>query len=203
MAIFENDEDRQLYLRLIREQTERWGVEILAWCLMTNHVHFLAVPEAELSLAKAFGEAHRRYTRMKNRSLEVNGYLFQGRFGSSVLDERHLVAAACYVDQNPVRAHMVDRAWDYPWSSARFHVGLVSSDLLVSDRTLKGLVLNWSDLLCRHNDEANEAIRSAVRTGRPIGDEEFVRSIGQITGRNLAKGKPGRPPKGNGTASEE
>jgi putative transposase len=203
MDIFESDEDRQLYLRLIREQTERWGVEILGWCLMTNHVHFLAVPNDELSLAKAFGEAHRLYTRMKNSSLDLRGYLFQGRFGSSVLDERHLVAAACYVDQNPVRAHMVDRAWDYPWSSARFHVGLVPSDLLVSDRSLKGLVENWSDLLCRHNNEANETIRTAVRTGRPIGDEEFVRSIGQITGRNLVKGKPGRPSKRNGPTPEE
>jgi putative transposase len=203
MDIFENDEDRQLYLRLIREQTERWGVEILGWCLMTNHVHFLAVPNDELSLAKAFGEAHRRYTRMKNSSMDARGYLFQGRFGSSVLDERHLVAAACYVDQNPVRAHMVDRAWDYPWSSARFHVGLVKSDLLVNDRTLKGLVQNWSELLCRHDSEANQKIRTAARTGRPIGDEGFLRSIGSITGRNLVKGKPGRPPKANGTNSEK
>jgi putative transposase len=195
MDIFENDEDRQAYLRLIREQTDRWGVEILAWCLMSNHVHFLAVPSDELSLARAFGEAHRLYTRLKNSNSNARGYLFQGRFGSCVLDKCHLVAAACYVDQNPVRAHMVELAWDYPWSSARFHVGLVKSDRLVSDRTLKGLVADWSELLRRHDDHADQQIRGGVRTGRPLGSEEFLLSIGEMTGRNLIKGKPGRPAK--------
>ena len=70
-------------------------------------------------LARAIGEAHRRYTRMKNLSDGVRGYLFQGRFGSCVLDERHLLAAARYVELNPVTAGMVKEAVDYSWSSAR------------------------------------------------------------------------------------
>jgi hypothetical protein len=61
---------------------------------MTNPVHFIAVPRREDSLARAFGEAHRRYTRMRNFDEDVRGYLFQGRFGSCVLDEAHLLAAA-------------------------------------------------------------------------------------------------------------
>jgi putative transposase len=60
---------------------------------MTNHTHLIVVPKEERSLARAIGEAHRRYARMKNFAEGVRGYLFQGRFGSCVLDERHLLAA--------------------------------------------------------------------------------------------------------------
>jgi putative transposase len=83
----------------------------------------IVVPKDSAVLARAIGEAHRRYTRMKNFSDGVRGYLFQGRFGSCVLDERHLLAAARYVELNPVSAGMVKEATDYPWSSARFHLG--------------------------------------------------------------------------------
>ena len=93
MDIFRDAEDRRGYLHFIGEETSRFGVEILSWCLMTNHIHFVAVPQNSDSLARAFGEAHRRYTRMRNFAEGVRGYLFQGRFGSCVLDERHLLAA--------------------------------------------------------------------------------------------------------------
>jgi putative transposase len=70
----------------------------------------IVVPKDSAVLARAIGEAHRRYTRMKNFSDGVRGYLFQGRFGSCVLDERHLLAAARYVELNPVSAGMVKEA---------------------------------------------------------------------------------------------
>ncbi|MBU4370926.1 MAG: transposase [Proteobacteria bacterium] len=68
MAIFQSDADRRCYLQNVKEETERFGVEILSWCLMTNHVHFIAVPREDTSFARGFGEAHRKYTRMKNFS---------------------------------------------------------------------------------------------------------------------------------------
>jgi putative transposase len=123
IVIFKNDSNRNQYLRIIKEEAERHDLEILAWCLMTNHVHFVAVPHKETSLSQGFGEAHKRYTRMKNFGDNVRGYLFQGRFGSCVLDERHLLAAVSYVENNLVNAGMVKHAWQYKWSSAAFHVG--------------------------------------------------------------------------------
>ncbi|MGH8544076.1 MAG: transposase [Gammaproteobacteria bacterium] len=98
-------------------------------------------------LARAIGEAHRRYTRMKNFAEGVRGYLFQGRFGSCVLDESHLLAAARYIELNPVHAGMVAKAEEYAWSSAQFHLGLLAADPLVKDRTLLGLVEDWTDHL--------------------------------------------------------
>lgn len=113
MSLFRSDDDRPLYLRYMAEETKRLSVEILSWCLMTNHIHLVMVPIDEKALARAIGEAHKRYTRMRNFAEGVCGYLFQGRFASCVLDERHPLAAVRYVEQNPVRAGMVKLAWDY------------------------------------------------------------------------------------------
>jgi len=62
--IFTKADQLWVYLHLLAEETRRAGVQVLSWCLMTNHVHFVAIPEKVDSLAKAFGETHRRYTRM-------------------------------------------------------------------------------------------------------------------------------------------
>lgn len=193
MNIFETEDDRHVYLQLIKTHASACGVEILAWCLMTNHVHFIAVPEEESSLAKAFGEAHRLYTRMKNFRQDVRGYLFQGRFNSCVLDEQHLIAAARYVEQNPVRAKMVRKPWNYQWSSARLHMG--GTDPLVTDRTLLGLVKNWGELLEGEDEEANDRVRVGVKIGRPVGSQSFLERIEAITVRDLSKGHPGWPTK--------
>ncbi len=196
MDIFQSDGDRSSYLQYIKEETERFGVEILSWCLMTNHVHFIAVPKQETSFARGFGEAHRRYTRMKNFAEGVRGYLFQGRFASCVLDERHLIAAVRYVETNPVRAGMVKVAWDYPWSSAAYHVGKIEKDILVEDRTLIGLVDDWQSFLADAGDRRQrEALRLATRTGRPAGDSSFIETLEQLTDRTLKRGRPGRPVK--------
>ena len=86
---------------------------------MTNHAHFIAVPEKADSLARCFSDVHVRYTRMINKRQEWKGHLWQARFGSNVLDENYLLAAVRYVERNPVRAGMVKNAWEYPWSSGR------------------------------------------------------------------------------------
>jgi len=194
MDVFDSDEERQAYLSFLSDEATRFGLDILAWCLMTNHVHFIAVPQNETSLARGFGEAHRRYTRMKNLAQGVRGYLFQGRFGSSVLDENHLLAAVRYVELNPVRAGMVKYAWEYPWSSAGFHAGKRESDPLVKDQTLMGLITDWKGFLVEkmHDGEADR-LRMATQTGLPAGDDAFVATIADLTGRNLGRGKPGRP----------
>ncbi len=180
---------------MLGQEIARHGVSVLVWCLMTNHVHFVAVPHREDALAKSFGRAHWRYTRMKNFAAGVRLYLFQGRFSSCVLDEGHLLAAARYVEHNPVRASMTKVPWDYPRSSARFHMGISMHDPLVTDRTLLGLVQDWERLLLSSDEGRLSSLRKRTRTGRPAGDTAFVARVETITGRDLSKGKPGRPRK--------
>jgi len=193
MDIFHSDHDRNQYLQFIKEETQRFEADILAWCLMTNHTHFIAVPHAETSFARGFGEAHKRYTRMKNFSDNVRGYLFQGRFGSCVLDERHLLAAVRYVENNPVVAGIAKHAWEYKWSSASYHVGDIKEDILVQGRDLYGLVKDWREYLDERiaGSDDIDNVRKSTRTGRPAGDFDFVNKIEKLTGRLLQKQKPG------------
>jgi putative transposase len=193
MDVFHSDDNRLAYISFLSEEAARFGLDILSWCLMTNHVHFIAVPQSETSLARGFGEAHRRYTRMKNFSQGVRGYLFQGRFSSCVLDQRHLLAAARYVAWNPVVAGMVKTPWEYSWSSARFQCGLIDHDPLVKDRTLLGLITNWQEFLSTGAEAESELLKQTTRTGRPAGDERFVEHVESLTGRELKIQRAGRP----------
>jgi len=192
MDIFKSDSDRTTYLQFIKEETQRCEIDILCWSLMTNHVHFVAVPHDESALAKGFGQAHKRYTRMKNFSEGVRGYLFQGRFGSCVLDERHLLAAVRYVERNPVSAGIVNNAWEYLWSSAAYHVGNIENDILVKDRNLYGLVNDWRIYLSGEKEDEFNTIRKATKTGRPAGNNDFIIAMEGLTGRVLQRAKPGR-----------
>ena len=164
---------------------------------MDNHVHFIAVPKREDSLAKGFCEAHKHYTRMINFRKKWRGHLWEGRFKSCVLDEKHLYAALRYIERNPVRAGRVKRAEDYPWSSASAHVGR-KRDNLLSDNFMIREISNWSDYLADDNDDSNTGIfvRHAD-TGRPLGDKGFIEKLEQVTGRPLSKRKPGPARKGN------
>jgi putative transposase len=188
MDVFDDDEDRGLYLALMRDQGGRSGLRFLAWCLMSNHVHLVVVPEEEDSLARGVGEAHRRYTREKNSRAGVRGYLFQGRFGSCVLDEPHLLAAARYVDLNPVAAGIVATPEAYAWSSARFHLDGRRRDALVLDRDrgLMGLVDDWRAVLQDGIDEMEaKRLERHLSSGRPCGSRGFVEMLERRTGREL------------------
>ncbi len=119
----------------------------------------------------------------------------QGRFSSSVLDEKYLLAVVRYVELNPVRAGMVACAWDHPCSSAAFHTGRSDSDPLVKDKTLSGLITNWEEYLAGGTTLELTQIRIATQTGRPAGDDSFVGKVANLTGRDLSIGKAGRPKK--------
>ena len=141
--VFFSDADRGLYLTLLREQSQRYGLEVWAYCLMDNHVHLVVMPRQEGSLTRAIAETHRRYTRAVNFREGWRGYLWQGRFGSVAMDEPHLIAAVRYVERNPVAAGMVQRAEDYPWSSAHAHVHGIT-DPVLTRHFLTERITNWT-----------------------------------------------------------
>ena len=121
--VFFDEEDHRRYCYWINKYAQEYHVEILAYCLMKNHVHFIAVPKDQDGMARLFNTAHMRYAQYLNEKRSTCGHLWQGRFYSCVMDDEHLYYAIRYVEQNPVRAHMVQYPWDYSWSSARWHVG--------------------------------------------------------------------------------
>lgn len=195
MAVFRHDGDRKRYLRFMAEEIERFDVKIISWCLMRDHVHLIAVPKREDSLARAIGSAHRRFTRMRNFDEGVRGYLFQGRFSSCALDDRHLLAAARYSLMDPVHSRLVKLPWQYQWSSAGFHVGRRKTDPLVSRSKLSTLVPDWRKFLRDEDPEARDNLLLCIRTGRPAGSPKFILKMEKLTGSRLRKMKPGPKPK--------
>ena len=105
---FFGDADYALYRELLALWCGRHDVAVWAWCLMPNHVHLLLVPADEAGLRRALGETHRRYTQAVNRRQGWIGHLWQGRFASCMLDPPHVLAAARYIELNPVRARLGD-----------------------------------------------------------------------------------------------
>ena len=139
-------EDYRAYIDLMPKWCSKHGMDIWAYCLMTNHVHLIAVPQSIEGLARAIGEAHRRYTRRVDFREGWRGHLWQGRFASYVLDEAHLIAAARYVELNSVRARLVRVPGDYLWSSAAAHIAGQNDDL-VKVAPLLGMVEDWRAFL--------------------------------------------------------
>ena len=194
--VFFSDDDYLAYRALLAQSCRDAGVAVWAYCLMPNHVHLIMVPRDEDGLRAALADAHRRYSRAVNFREGWRGYLWQGRFASFPMDENYLLACARYVELNPVRARLVARPRDWRWSSARAHLS-GDDDKLVRAAPLLSRVDDWKAFLGEGLDGvAREAIRSAERTGRPLGGEGFVRRLEKRLERPLARRKPGPRPAG-------
>ncbi|HKJ89456.1 MAG TPA: transposase [Gammaproteobacteria bacterium] len=194
-AVYFAEEDYHAYIELMAAGCAHYGVAVWAYCLMTNHVHLIAVPEAAEGLTPAISEAHRRYSRHINFREGWRGHLWQGRFASFPMDEVYLLAAARYVERNPVEAGMEEAAGDYPWSSARAHL-TGRDDELVQVRPLLSLVPDWQRFLEEAVPEAEtRAFQTHERTGRPLGSEPFVEKLETLVGRSLKRRKPGPKPR--------
>lgn len=197
-VVFFSSEDKKEYLRLLKEQVRRQEVLVWAYCLMDNHVHLILVPNKEEALAKAVAETNRRFTCIINRRNEWRGYLWQGRFLSSVMDDVYLLRALHYVENNPVRAGMVKKAWEYPWSSARAHV-LGHVDDLLSDIPSDKRIRDWKEfLVCPAGERELDEVRKNSRAGLPLGEKFFVERLAKRLGLETAALYPrsgGRPRK--------
>jgi putative transposase len=194
---FFTEEDYRYYLDQLAEWCACHDVLIWSYCLMPNHVHLIAVPKEEDGLKLAIGETHRRYSRRINFRMGWRGHLWQGRFASCPMDERYLLAAARYVERNPVAAGIVNSPGDYLWSSARHYLGQ-NVDQLIQQSPLSAMVDDWQTFLSGEVDaESRAEIGRAERSGRPLGDADFVAKLEEMLGRGLRRKKPGPKAGGN------
>jgi putative transposase len=197
--VFFTNTDRQMYLSWLKDYCDQHKVDILAYCLMTNHVHLVAVPSTEKGLQDVLKPLHMRYAQRLNRQRGWTGHVWQGRFFSSPLDEPYMWAAIRYVERNPVRARLVRRAENYPWSSAAAHCHLKDDLVLTSKaRWWKQFQQNdnWSEWLAE-GDELKDLteLRRNSDKGLPCGSDFFVKKLEKKVGRLLQYRPLGRPKK--------
>jgi putative transposase len=196
--VFFTDEDHLMYIAILRGKAKQYGLDLLGWCLMPNHVHLIVIPAVATSLALALGRAHNDYSRWFNLQRDKTGHLWQNRFFSCPMSDAHLWAALRYVELNPVRANLAGRPEAWRWSSARAHL----------DRPDETGFLKWSPwreeftpaewrmvLGSPDNLESDDVLRKKTHSGRPCGGERFVEDLTHRLERTVAAQRPG-PKKG-------
>ena len=199
--IFFVDDDRKVYLEILLRQSSKYGLTIMGYCLMANHIHLIAIPAAKDSLANAIGRTHFVYTQYINRFHDRSGHLWQGRFYSCCLDERHFLLAMRYIERNPVKAGICRTPWAYKWSSAASHTELGSSSNLLDLRRWYKTVspTEWKKLLAEDIEEKEtRKLCTNTHTGRPLGSDSFMSKLERIAGRRLRPLPIGRPKKNKG-----
>lgn len=197
--LFFTEADRLIYLEWLEQYCQKYAVDILAYCLMTNHVHLILRPSNEDGLQKVLKPLHMRYAQHINKIKRWSGHLWQGRFFSSALDEHYTWSSICYVERNPVRAKTVQNAEDYDWSSAAAHCGLKKDSLLYDWSSMDRIISEkeWSKWLAI-TDKENEMtiLRRNIEKGLPCGDDVFVNQLEKLSGKQLRYRPQGRPFKG-------
>ncbi len=193
--VFFTDGDYAVYLDLLGTWATKAKTQVWAYCLMPNHVHLILVPSTPDGLRACLGETHRRYTRHVHRREDWRGHLWQERFHSFPMDERHLIHAARYIALNPVRAGLADTAEAWRWSSARAHRA-GRDDAIVTTAPLLDRIGDWSAFIGAGMAEADsQRIEQHLRTGRPLGEDAWLDRLESQTGRSLRPRKPGPPPR--------
>ena len=184
--VFRTDEDCEIYLRLLHKYALRYGIDIYAYCLMSNHIHLVAVPEEESSFAQAIGSTHGQYATIFNERHEMAGHLWHSRYFSCVLDESHFWNAIRYVELNPVRAGIMPRAEDYLWSSAHAHCRCIWTPLLSKMDASPPGAASWSSWLAERNHVGiDDRLRRRTISGLPCGSADFVHTLEHKVGRPL------------------
>ena len=195
-VVFEEDADYRRYLDWLRLYARRYALDIWAYCLMTNHVHYVCVPRADGALARTFNTLHTQYSQYFHRKKGLSGHLWRSRFLSCILDPKSVFEEARFIKTNPVRAGLVVRAEDYPWSSARSRVLGEPDPVLAAGFPLTAAISDWRAYLADRGDEPIiRRTRQNLKTGRPAGDNGFVREMEEMTGRRLGALPRGRPRK--------
>jgi putative transposase len=200
--VFLDDLDRRTWLAALGEVSVEHGVEVHAYVLMPNHFHVLATPREPGAVSRMMQSLGRRYVAWFNHRHGRTGTLWEGRFRATIIDsERYFSVCMRYVELNPVRAGIVARAEEHPWSSARHHLGHWVDPLVTDHRLFWQLgntpfdrQLAWRQLLEEAVAPAETAqVTHATLHGWALGSEGFAREAQSRTDRRVSAKPRGRP----------
>jgi putative transposase len=197
-TIFADDADRRAFLELVARYRERFGFRLFHYCLMTNHFHLLVQLRDPREVSKLMAGILRAYVHHCHRRHGFVGHRWQGRFKSPAVQCReYLLSCGRYIERNPLDAGIVERPWDYEWSSARRWSSGVADPLVTESAEYLSLGSEprerqeqWRRFVLGE-DPLEKDVR---REDWAIGDEEFRRAVALARGRPVGR-KRGRPPK--------
>ena len=189
--VFHKSGDYQAFIDLMDESSRRLPMRILAYCLMPNHFHFLIWAINNGDLSRWMQWLMTTHVRSYHRHYGSSGHIWQGRFKSFPLaSDEHLLTAHRYIEGNPLRAGLVSRAEEWPWSSLRW-LNSEGRPAFLSE----GPVQRPTDWLERVNlpltHKELQALRRSVNQGVPFGDSDWASHTAAELGL-----KSGRPPCG-------
>ncbi|MCK4840260.1 MAG: transposase [Methylococcales bacterium] len=195
-------EDYSAYIGWLKAYSKKYGVDIHAWVLMTNHVHLLCTPQQDGAVSLMMQSIGRRYVQYFNYQYQRSGTLWEGRYKSCLVQaEKYLIEVYRYIEMNPVRAKMVEDPSEYVWSSYQINALGKESDLctphpeyLRLGGTKNERLENYRALFAHHVERGLlEEIRLSVNKEMAIGHDRFKEEIEALTGRRLKPQKVGRP----------
>jgi putative transposase len=199
-AIFRKQGDARAFVDLLAEAKRRVPtVRLLAWCLMSNHWHLVLWPTADDDVSTFMAWLSNAHVRRYRQHYHTtgDGHLYQGRFKSFPVRQHDVdvLAVIRYVEANPLRAGLVARAEDWPWSSLHeWHRGAVGiADAWPVDRPT-----DWLAIVNAPQPDADlTAVRTSVTRGRPFGPPAWAESIATELGLTFTLRDRGRPRKGD------
>ncbi len=198
---FIEPENYRFYLQLWEDVSQRYGVDVHAYCLMTNHIHFLVTPRQAAALSNTMKVVGSRYAQSINLTYGRTGTLWEGRHRSSLIQqENYLLACYRYIELNPVRAGMVKHPGDYRWSSYGTNAWGKPSWIQPHDEYLtlgtepEARQSTYREL-CRIslNNEDVHKIREGTQYCHPVGNDRFCRMIEKRYGIKLGQKRRGMP----------
>ena len=178
LPLFEKPEDYDAFERVVVESFQREKLPIFAYCVMPNHWHFVVRPKTKHQVTRFFRWLTNTHTMRwhAHHHTEGTGHLYQGRFKAFPIEEdEHLLTVLRYVERNPLRADLCERAEDWRWGSMwrRQHAAEFDSNFLAPwplDRPRQ-----WVSQVNKPQSERElEAIRHSLKRGTPYGSEKWV-----------------------------
>ena len=200
--IFYDESDYQSYLEWLDRGAKACDCQIHAYVLMTNHVHILASPKDKDGISRLMQYIGRFYVSYINHTYHRTGTLWEGRFKSSLIqDEEYLLRCMRYIELNPMRANLVSKPQEYPWSSYARNAYGKKNPIITPHKIYTSLgkdsVEQRKAYRSLFKQELNEQeltdIRAALQTGTPLGTKDFKDKIEKVLKVKLGYSKRGRP----------
>jgi putative transposase len=202
--VFFAADDYRRYLGWLGEAAAEHGVALHAYVLMTNHVHLLATPAEAQGLSRMMQSLGRRYVRSVNGLYGRTGTLWEGRYRAAPIEAAaHLLACMRYIELNPVRAHMVRKPRNYPWSSHRANAEGAADPLLTTHALYRALGALPEQRAASYRalfgevlpEDFHDALRHATNGGWALGSARWRAKVERTARRRAAPRPAGRPAK--------